>query len=61
MVTGTFPNRIEVEKDLFGPCWLGTDNGVGAFVAVVLSTVGLVFDFLVSTIDTDSCKSWAHG
>lgn len=61
MITGTFPSRIEVEKDLLGPPRFKGSNAVDGLIAVVLSNVWPIVDFLRSVIDTESCRSWAQG
>lgn len=60
MFTGTLPSKTEVEKDLFGASWLAGDKLMDDLLGALFSDVWAVFDFLMSAIETESCRSCAH-
>ena len=59
-MTGTFPSKKEVEKDLFGTSWFEGRKMVPVLVEVAFNA-WLVFDFLISATNPGSCRSCAHG
>jgi hypothetical protein len=61
MITGTFPSRTEVEKDLVGAAWLEGCRAVGTLAEAAFSNVWVAVDFLVVAVDTESWRSCAHG